>query len=178
MDEKIKTCTLRFPAPQKTLIWRRHWSIGQSCRSMTSKRSIDWFLGRSWAWSFFIRAFAYPPKATRVCIRSTNQSHRCIFVRLLFCLVRAFSFQGHTKIALTWGPYSVRYNESWLQTLTLSLPSPHDFVTLSSNREPIHRLTAKRIRYRQNDLEKTLLQWKNRLYWDSNDDICNVWTVL
>ena len=36
-----------FP-PKKTLIWRRHCSIGQSCRSMTSKRSIDWFLEISW----------------------------------------------------------------------------------------------------------------------------------
>ena len=26
--------------------------------------------------------------------------------------MEAFSFQGHTKIALTRGPYSVRYNES------------------------------------------------------------------
>ena len=29
-----------FP-PEKTLIWRRRCSIGQSCCSMTSKRSID-----------------------------------------------------------------------------------------------------------------------------------------
>ena len=45
-----------FP-PKKTLIWRRqlrrHCSIGQSCCSMTSKRSIGWFLERSRAWSFF-----------------------------------------------------------------------------------------------------------------------------
>ena len=36
-----------FP-PKKTLIWRRHCSIGQSGCSMTSKRSFDWL-----AWSFF-----------------------------------------------------------------------------------------------------------------------------
>ena len=35
-----------FP-PKKTLIWRRHFSIGQSCLSMTSKRSIGWFLESS-----------------------------------------------------------------------------------------------------------------------------------
>ena len=46
-----------FP-PKKTLIWRRHCSIGQSCCSMTSKRSIDWFLESSRAWNFFTRAFA------------------------------------------------------------------------------------------------------------------------
>ena len=37
-------------------------------------------------------------KATRVCIGSTNQSNRSTpFV--CFCFVRAFLFQGHTKIA-------------------------------------------------------------------------------
>ena len=46
-----------FP-PEKTLIWRWHCLIGQSCCSMTSKQSIDWFLESSRAWSFFTRAFA------------------------------------------------------------------------------------------------------------------------
>ena len=50
-----------FP-PTKTLVWRGHCSIGQSCYSMTSKRSIGWFLESSWAWSFFPRAFASPTK--------------------------------------------------------------------------------------------------------------------
>ena len=60
MDEKIKTCwTLRFPAKENypNIDWR-HCSIGHSCCSMTSKRSIGWFLESSWAWSFFTRAFA------------------------------------------------------------------------------------------------------------------------
>ena len=65
-----------FP-PKKTLIWRRHCSIGQSCCSMTSKRSIDWFLESSSGIEFF-------QQATRVCIRSINQSNRSISVRLLF----------------------------------------------------------------------------------------------
>ena len=57
-----------FP-PKKTLIWRRHCSIGQSCSSMTSKRSIGWFLESSPAWSFlFTRVFAYPTKRhARLC---------------------------------------------------------------------------------------------------------------
>ena len=46
-----------FP-PKETLIWRRHCSIGQLCCSMTSKRSIDWFLARSRVRSYFTRAFA------------------------------------------------------------------------------------------------------------------------
>ena len=39
------------------------------------------------------------PKGKRVCIRSINQSNRFISV-CCFCFVRAFSFQGRTKIAL------------------------------------------------------------------------------
>ena len=50
-----------FP-PKKTLIWRNHCSIDQSCCSMTSKPSIDWFLESSSGLKFFRRAFArlYP----------------------------------------------------------------------------------------------------------------------
>ena len=70
-----------FP-PKKTLIWRRHSLIGQSCCSMTSKRSIGWFLGSSPTWTLFTRF--YQPKAMLVCIRSINQSSRSISVRLLF----------------------------------------------------------------------------------------------
>ena len=41
------------------------------------------------------------PKATRVCVRSINQSQIALFPFVCcFCFVRAFSFQGHTKIAL------------------------------------------------------------------------------
>ena len=47
-----------FP-PKKPLTWRWHCSIGQSCCSMTSTRSVDWFLESSRAWNFFTRAFAY-----------------------------------------------------------------------------------------------------------------------
>ena len=74
-----------FP-PKKTLIWRRHCSIGKSCCSMTSKQSVVWFL------EFLGREVFQPSvrltnqKAARVCIRSINQSNRSIFVRLfLFC---------------------------------------------------------------------------------------------
>ena len=57
MDEKIKTLTLHFSAKENPK-WRRHCLIGQLCCNMTSKRSIDWFLASSQAWSFFTRAFA------------------------------------------------------------------------------------------------------------------------
>ena len=81
-----------FP-PKKTLIWRSHCSIDQSCCSITSKRSIDWFLESSSGMNFFqpsVRAF--------VSVRQTNQIALFPFV-YCFCFFRAFSFQGHTKIA-------------------------------------------------------------------------------
>ena len=54
MDEKIKTWTLRFPAKENPNM---------------EKALFDW---------------PNQPKATRVCIRSINQSNRSISVRLLF----------------------------------------------------------------------------------------------
>ena len=52
---------------------------------MTSERSIGWFLESSWAWTFFSPERSLnQPKATRVCIRSINQSNGSISVRLLF----------------------------------------------------------------------------------------------
>ena len=62
MDEWVKTWPLRFPAKENPNV-KRHCSIGQSRRSMTSKRSIGWFLESSGAWSFFTRAFAQPTKS-------------------------------------------------------------------------------------------------------------------
>ena len=70
---------------KKILIYRGHCSISQSCSSMTSKRSIGWFLESSRAWTFFSPERSInQPKATRVCIRSINQSNRSISIRLLF----------------------------------------------------------------------------------------------
>ena len=92
MDEKIKTWTPGFPA-KKTLICKRHCSISQSSCSVTVKAK-DRLISRK----FFEHEVFTPgdslnqPKATRVCIRSTNQSNRSISVRLLFLFVRAFSF--------------------------------------------------------------------------------------
>ena len=71
-------------SPKKILIRRRHCSIGQSCCSMTSKRSIGWFLESSRAWNFSPERSLNQPKPTHVCIRSINQSNRSISVRLLF----------------------------------------------------------------------------------------------
>ena len=73
MDEKIKTCTLRFPAKENPNMEKAlfDWSI---VSQYDVKASIVFSSERS----------LNQPKATRVCIRSTNQSNRSIFVRLLF----------------------------------------------------------------------------------------------
>ena len=73
MDEKIKTCTLRFSAKENPNMEKAlfDWSI---VSQYDVKASIVFSSERS----------LNQPKATRVCIRTTNQSNRSIFVRLLF----------------------------------------------------------------------------------------------
>ena len=79
-DKKIKTWTLRFPAKGNPKYRRRHCLIGQSCRSMTSKRSIDWFLESSAGMKFISPERSLnQPKATPVCICLANQSNRSNF---------------------------------------------------------------------------------------------------
>ena len=97
MDEKIKTWPLRFPA-KETLIWRRHCSIGQSCCSMTSKKFLESSSGMKFVYPR-VRLANQNPGAF-VSFSYTNQIALFPFV-CCFCFVRAFSFQGHTKIALS-----------------------------------------------------------------------------
>ena len=96
MDEKIKTWPLRFPA-KETLIWRRHCSIGQSCCSMTSKKFLESSSGIKFVYPRVRLANQNPGEF--VSVSYTNQIALFPFV-CCFCFVRAFSFQGHTKIAL------------------------------------------------------------------------------
>ena len=79
-----------FPS-KKTLIWK----------SEVSKRSIHCFLESSSGMNFFqpsARLTNQKPRAF-VSVRQTNQIAVFPFV-CCFCFVCAFSFQGHTKIAL------------------------------------------------------------------------------
>ena len=96
MDEKKKTWTLCFPA-KETLMWRRHCSIDQSCCSMTSKQFLESSSGMKFVYPS-VRLTNQKPGAF-VSVRYTNQIALFPFV-CCFCFVRAFSFQGHTKIAL------------------------------------------------------------------------------
>ena len=80
MDEKIRKWLFVFP-PKKTLIWRKLCLIGQSCLQYDVKARY-----RLISRMFSGMKFFHPnqPKATRVCVRSINQSNRSISVRLLF----------------------------------------------------------------------------------------------
>ena len=66
----------------------------KSCCSMTSKRSIGWFLEILGHEVFSLISsvrLKNQPKATQVCIRSINQSNRSISVHLFFlCCSRVF----------------------------------------------------------------------------------------
>ena len=101
MDGKNKTWTLRFPA-KETLIWRRHCSIDQSCCSMTSKQFLESSSGMKFVYPS-VRLANQNPGAF-VSVRYTYQIALFPFV-CCFCFVRAFSFQGHTKIAVIFEIY-------------------------------------------------------------------------
>ena len=104
MDEKIKTWPFRFPA-QKNLIWRRHWSIGQSCCSWLQydvKAKYRLISRKVSGMKFFLPECSInQPKATWVCIRSINQSNPSISVRLLFLFCSHIFISRSYEIALT-----------------------------------------------------------------------------
>ena len=84
MDEKIKTWTLRFPAKENPNMEKAlfDWPIVLQYDVKAKYRLISRkFFGHE---VFIPERSLNQPKATRVCIRSTNRSNRCIFVRLLF----------------------------------------------------------------------------------------------
>ena len=91
--KRTKRDLFLFP-PKKTLINRRNCSIGQSCCSMTSKRSIIWFLESSRAWRKFSERSLNQSKATWVCVRfdkPIKSLHLCSFV--VFVLFACFHFK-------------------------------------------------------------------------------------
>ena len=94
LNEKIKTWTLRFSAKENPNMENAlfDWPVVLQYDVKAISRK---FFGHE---DISPESSLNQPKATRVCIRSTNQSNRCISVFCCFCYVRAFSFQGHTKI--------------------------------------------------------------------------------
>ena len=101
MDEKIKTWTLRFPAKENPNMEKAlfDWSIVSQYDVKAKYRLISRkFLGMK----FFHPSVCLTNQKLRafVSVRQTSQITLFSFV-CCFCRVRAFSFQGHSKIALT-----------------------------------------------------------------------------
>ena len=103
MDEKIKTWTLRFP-PKKPNMEKAlfDWPIVFQYDVKAKYRLISRKFSGMGIFIFYtnVRLTNQKPHAF-VSGRQTNQIALFPFVGC-FCFVRAFSFQGHTKIALTW----------------------------------------------------------------------------
>ena len=102
MDEKIKTWTLRFPAKENPSMEKAlfdwpivlQYDVKLKYRLISRKFSCMKFFHPS------VRLTNQEPRAF-VSVRQTNQSLYFRSFVNCFCFVRAFSFQGHTKIALT-----------------------------------------------------------------------------
>ena len=96
MDEKIKTWPLRFPAKENpnmekalldwSIVWQ--YDIKAKCR----------LISRKFSGSFFTERSLNQPKATRVCIRSINQSNCSVRLLLLFCshVFKSRSYENRT----------------------------------------------------------------------------------
>ena len=100
MGEKIKTWALRFPVKENPnmekalfdwpIVWQ--YDVKTKYRLISRKFSGMKFFHPS------VRLTNQKPRAF-VSVRQTNLI--ALFPFVCFCFVRAFSFQGHTKIALT-----------------------------------------------------------------------------
>ena len=146
-----------FP-PKKTLTWRRHCSIGQSCCSMTSKRSTHWFLESSRAWSFFhprIRLTNQNPRAF-VSVRWTNQialfPFACCFIlfaRFHFKIIRKSLYWAKQWLSFCF-LITDRKNKANLEAiekavfvLCLDQPPPHSTQSPSVMENPTCSVTAR-----------------------------------
>ena len=100
VDEKIRTWTLHFLAKNK-LIWRRHCSIGHIVLQYDVKAKYRLNSRKFLGMKFFHPSVCLTNRKARAfaSVRLTNQIALFPFV-CCFCFICAFSFQGHTKIAL------------------------------------------------------------------------------
>ena len=101
MDEKIKTWLLRFPAKENPNMDKAlfDWPIVLQYDVNVKYRLISRkFSGMKF---FLPECSLNQPKPTRVCIRSINQSHRSISVRLLFlfcsCVFISRSYENRSN---------------------------------------------------------------------------------
>ena len=100
MDEKIKTGTLRFPAKENPNMDKElfDWPIVLQYDVKAKNRLISRKFSGMKFFHLIVRLTNQKPRSF-VSVPYTNQIALFAFVGC-FCFVRAFSFQGHTKIAL------------------------------------------------------------------------------
>ena len=100
MDEKIKTWTLRFPTKENPDMEKAlfNWPIVLQYDVKAKYRLISRKFSGMKFFHPSVRLTNLKPRAF-VSVRQTNQIAVFPFV-CCFCFVCAFSFQGHTKIAL------------------------------------------------------------------------------
>ena len=100
MDEKIKTWTLRFPAKENPNMEKAlfDWPIVLQYDVKAKNRLISRKFSGMKFFHLIVRLTNQKPRSF-VSVPYTNQIALFAFVGC-FCFVRAFSFQGHTKIAL------------------------------------------------------------------------------
>ena len=121
--KRLKHGLFVFP-PKKTLIWRKHCSIGQSFCIMMSGWSIDWFLESSRAWSFFHLSVCLTNQKLRTFVsfdKPIKSVYFCSFV-VLFCLHVLISRSYPAKIALI--PHSTKLTSKSVHQKTWIDPSP------------------------------------------------------
>ena len=101
VDEKIKTWTLRFPAKENPNMEKAlfDWPIVLQYDVKAKYRLISRKFSGMKFFHPSVRLTNQKPRAF-VSVRQTNQIALFPFV-CCFCFVRAFSFPGHTKIALS-----------------------------------------------------------------------------
>ena len=142
MDEKIETWTLRFPAKenpnkQKELFdWPIVLQYDVKAKYCLISRKFS-------GMTFFhpsVRSTNQKPREF-VSGSITNQITLFLFV-CCFCFVCAFSFQGHTKIALSCKPNSMLFFFLLIQSLIIMLPChlidfPWTFACFSTKFEDI-----------------------------------------
>ena len=126
MDEKNKTWTLRFPAKENPNMEKAlfDWPIVLQYDVKAKYRLISRkFSGMKF---FHPSVRLTNQKATRICIRSINQSNRSISVLLLFLFCsRVFISRSYENRSVSpWGKKFLHWNSEdtiifWLQTLHL-----------------------------------------------------------
>ena len=100
MDEKMQTWPLRFPAKENPNMEKAlfDWPIVLQYDVQAKYRFISWLID----WSFFQSSVPWTNQNPRA-FESVGQTNQIVLFPSIcfFCFVRTFSFQGHTKIALT-----------------------------------------------------------------------------